>query len=230
VMLALMKSKHDEQEESHWLSVADLMAGLMMVFLFIAIALMLRADKIIDIADLVQQNQTAIYEGLLAEFKNDLNKWGAEIDKHTLTFTFKSPDILFGSDEVHLNKRQKTLLRNFFPRYLNVLENYKNSIEEVRIEGHTSSVYGRMSADDAYFKNMALSQSRTRSVLNYVYLLPEVRPNKLWVKKHLSAVGMSSSRLILDVNGNEDNNASRRVDFRIITNVAEKLKMTLEES
>ena len=44
----LFSSKSMEQEESHWLSVSDLMAGLMMVFLFIAVALMMRTQNIAD--------------------------------------------------------------------------------------------------------------------------------------------------------------------------------------
>ena len=38
------KNKHS-QEEDYWSSVSDLMAGLMMVFLFISISLMMEAKK-----------------------------------------------------------------------------------------------------------------------------------------------------------------------------------------
>ena len=63
---------YDFDEENHWISVADLMAGLMMVFLFIAVALMrsafLERDKIKDIAVAYQDNQVAIYNALMDEF------------------------------------------------------------------------------------------------------------------------------------------------------------------
>ena len=53
----------------HWMSVSDLMAGLMMVFLFISVALMRDAmverDKIKDVAETYQQTQQAIYISLL---------------------------------------------------------------------------------------------------------------------------------------------------------------------
>jgi hypothetical protein len=42
-MRHMLNSRSEEQDDSHWLSVSDLMAGLMVVFLFIAIALMRNA-------------------------------------------------------------------------------------------------------------------------------------------------------------------------------------------
>jgi outer membrane protein OmpA-like peptidoglycan-associated protein len=231
-MQMLLKSKHDEQEESHWLSVSDLMAGLMMVFLFIAIALMRDAfverDKIKQVAVAYQENQVAIFEALTEKFERDLDTWDAEINKDTLTFTFKSPDVLFESGKDELSERYQELLSVFFPRYMQVLEPFKDSINEVRVEGHTSSAWFNASDDDAYFGNMKLSQGRTRSVLQYIYLLPEIEPNKPWVKLHLAAVGLSSSRLIYDEEGREDNSASRRVSFRVITNADIKIKSILQ--
>lgn len=57
-------NKHSEQGE-HWMSVSDLMAGLMMVFLFISVALMMDAtrerDKIKDVAETYEKTQQAIY-------------------------------------------------------------------------------------------------------------------------------------------------------------------------
>ena len=216
-MLILQNTKHDEQEESHWLSVSDLMAGLMMVFLFIAIALMRSAfierDKIKEVAVAYQDNQVAIYDALNGEFANNLIEWNADIDEESLTFTFKSPDVLFKSGSAELKGQYKALLDDFFPRYMAVLMPFKKSINEVRIEGHTSSFWGSRTLDEAYFKNMDLSQQRTRSVLQYIYMLPAVKGERSWIKSHLAAVGLSSSKLIYKENGREDRNASRRVSF-----------------
>jgi len=126
--------------------------------------------------------------------------------------------------------KYEELLGQFFPRYMEVLEPYKPSINEVRVEGHTSSVWRNASDDEAYFDNMKLSQDRTRSVLQYIYRLPKIIPNKEWVKRHLAAVGLSSSRLVLNDNGYEDNRASRRVSFRVITNADIQIKSILEGS
>lgn len=229
----ILNPRHDEQEESHWLSVSDLMAGLMMVFLFIAIALMINAfkerDKIKQVAVAYQENQVAIYESLTNEFADDLERWNAEIDEDTLTFTFKSPDVLFETGSRVLSARYKELLSEFFPRYLNVLRPYQESINEVRLEGHTSSAWNYDTPEDqAYFFNMKLSQDRTRSVLAFVYGLPDTQSQLEWVKAHVAAVGLSSSRLIKE-NGVENAAKSRRVSFRVITNADIQIKRILEE-
>lgn len=146
-MNELLRSPTGEQEETHWLSVSDLMAGLTMVFLFISIALMrdafMERDKIKEIAVAYQENQVSIYNALNDEFKEDLKEWDAVIDEETLTFTFQSPEVLFKTGEMELSQTYKTLLDDFFPRYLEALKPFQPSINEVRIEGHTSSVWNR---------------------------------------------------------------------------------------
>lgn len=234
-MNELLRSPTDGQEETHWLSVSDLMAGLTMVFLFISIALMrdafMERDKIKEIAVAYQENQVSIYNALNDEFKEDLKEWDAAIDEETLTFTFQSPEVLFKTGEMELSQTYKTLLDDFFPRYLEALKPFQPSINEVRIEGHTSSVWNRyVTPQEAYFNNMALSQGRTRAVLDYVYQLQSSAPYRDWIKSSIAAVGLSSSKLIRDSNGKEDRAASRRVSFRVITNSDIQIKRILEGS
>lgn len=223
-------SNTSHENGEHWLTVSDLMAGLMMVFLFIAIVFMMNTqkenDKIKDVAVAYQQNQVAIYEALQTEFKDDLNKWGATIDKETLAFSFQSPDVLFANNEAALSEAYKKILNDFFPRYIDVLRPYRESLNEIRIEGHTSSAGLRGATEaQAYFYNMRLSQGRTRAVLEYAYAL---MPNEsAWIKANIAAVGFSSSRLIMK-DGMEDAAQSRRVSFRAITNADIQIKRILE--
>ncbi|MBB1471012.1 OmpA family protein [Pseudoalteromonas sp. SG41-5] len=225
------KRKQSEEGGEHWLSISDLMAGLMMVFLFIAIVFMRHTmkenEKIKSIAVAYQEKQVAIYESLIKEFDEDLEKWGAEIDRETLAFNFKSPDVLFDNGDIDIKPAFASILDDFFPRYLKVLKPFRSSIDEVRIEGHTSSEWNKDSSDEeAYFKNMRLSQGRTRSVLSYLYsLVPQETP---WIKRNIAAVGFSSSRLIMTEQGIEDTEKSRRVSFRAITNAHIQIKRILE--
>lgn len=225
-------STSNQESGEHWLTVSDLMAGLMMVFLFIAIVFMMitqkENDKIKDVAVAYQENQVAIFEALEAEFKNDLAKWGATIDKETLAFNFQSPDVLFANNDTRLSEAYKDILEDFFPRYINVLTPFRGSLDEIRIEGHTSSAGLRGSTEaQAYFYNMRLSQGRTRSVLEYGYAL---MPNEVdWIKANVAAVGFSSSRLIMK-NNVEDAAMSRRVSFRAITNADIQIKRILESN
>jgi len=222
--------KRRQENGEHWLTVSDLMAGLMMVFLFIAIVFMMITQKenakIKDVAVAYQENQLAIYEALVKEFGADLDRWGATIDKETLAFNFQSPDVLFANNETRLSDAYKAILKDFFPRYIKVLAPFRSSLDEIRIEGHTSSSGLRGSSDtQAYFYNMQLSQGRTRSVLEYGYSL---MPNEAdWIKANIAAVGFSSSRLIMR-DGVEDSDLSRRVSFRAITNADIQIKRILE--
>lgn len=223
-----------EGEGAHWLSISDLMAGLMMVFLFIAIALMRSAfierDRIRIIAVTYQETQVAIYEALMATFEPDLAGWDAHIDQQTLAFEFRSPEVLFAPGQTDIRPRFQEILDDFFPRYLEVLGLFKNEINEIRIEGHTSSDWsGALDGAEAYFLNMALSQGRTRSVLQYVYELPTISADRDWVKQYFAAVGFSSSRLVFDEAGREDADRSRRVTFRVITNAETQIRKILED-
>lgn len=220
-------------DESHWLSISDLMAGLMMVFLFIAITLMrdaiIERDRIKDVAVTYQETLVAIHEALVEEFVDDLPRWDAEIDEETLSFSFQSPDVLFRSGEAEIQPRFKSILEDFFPRYVDVLNGFRGSIDEVRIEGHTSSLWvGAETETEAYFLNMDLSQRRTRRVLQYVYELPVGERHRSWLKRHFSAVGFSSSRPVLDERGKEDQDRSRRVTFRVITNADVQIRRIIE--
>lgn len=231
---SIFGSSKQSDDGEHWLTVSDLMAGLMMVFLFIAIAFMrhvsIERDKIKDVAVAYQENQVAIFDALNSEFTNDLVSWQASIDKETLSFQFDSPEVLFASGESSLKVEFEHILADFIPRYLHVLDKYQSSIDEVRIEGHTSSEWGvGTHPDDAYFFNMSLSQNRTRSVLNYSYFLSKLSSEqRAWIKSSFAAVGLASSHLKLNKDGTENKQKSRRVSFRVITNADIQIRKIVE--
>lgn len=105
---------------------------------------------------------------------------------------------------------------------------FKASINEVRIEGHTSSDWKGLTKDQAYFENMRLSQERTRTVLNYVYKLDTTKSYASWLKSHFSAVGLSSSKLLYNQDGTENKSKSRRVSLRVLTNADIQIKQILQ--
>lgn len=70
---------------------------------------------------------------------------------------------------------------------------------------------------------MKLSQDRTRSVLSFCLLM--VPPaEKEWTIARITANGLSSSHLIYNVDGTENQSLSRRVEFRIRTNAEKQLE------
>ena len=166
---------------------------------------------------------------MCAEFSKDLAKWDAECDSKNLSIRFKSPDVLFDTGKDVLKPQFAIILNDFFPRYIKILSQnkYKDKIEEIRIEGHTSSKWSvGVSSDDAYFLNMQLSQARTLSVLRYVLVNTNIN-NKDWTKNILTANGLSSSKLILNNDGTENQQASQRVEFKVRTNADEYMQEVL---
>lgn len=228
----LFGSRRTSTGGEHWLTISDLMAGLMMVFLLISVALMRSAfldrDRMREVAVAYREGQVAIDQALRREFEHDLEKWDAAIDAENLTFEFRSPEVLFEAGAIALQPRFATILDDFFPRYLRVLRAFETVIDEVRVEGHTSSDWVSATEDEAYFNNMRLSQGRTRSVLEHVYRLPSAPGDRNWVTRKVAAVGFSSSRLVVDATGREDPEASRRVLFRVVTNAETQIRTILE--
>jgi outer membrane protein OmpA-like peptidoglycan-associated protein len=209
------------------------MSGLMLVFLAIAVFFMIQieSDKqdLENIAVLYEELQTGLYEQLQNEFSEDLEFWNAEIDSTTLSVRFREPEVLFEPGRAELRERFTTILTDFFPRYVGVLtgDSYRDHINEVRIEGHTSSDWINLVGLEAYEANMRLSQERTRTVLGYVVRLPGVEDVwDEWLKGRLTANGLSSSRPVI-VGGVEDRDQSRRVEFRVRTDAEEQMEAIL---
>ncbi len=223
--------------EAHWIGLSDLMTGLMVLFLLIAVTYMMRVEastsRIREVAVAYNETRDALYEDLHREFGSDLPKWRAELIKGDLSIRFTDPDILFANGRSDLKPEFQEILRDFFPRYEKILASakYRGAINEIRIEGHTSSEWVTMTTpDDAYFRNMELSQARTRSVLNLVLGLPASVSDRSWLKRYVTANGLSSSQPILDANNGEDFARSRRVVFRVRTDAETRIEKILEAS
>ena len=231
-MFHRITGKNKTDEGSEWLSISDMMTGLMVIFLFIAISYMVQIkdtnEKIYAIAKTYSETHAALYEALMTEFEKDLDRWNAEINRETLSVTFKEPEILFNTGSAEIKPKFQIILSDFFPRYIKLLhdEKFVNDIEEVRIEGHTSSVWENETPGNAYFKNMELSQERTRAVLRYNMDLYQTEKDTVireWLKNKITANGLSSSKLIKRQDGSEDRDRSRRVEFRVRTDAENKI-------
>ncbi|MAD45781.1 MAG: cell envelope biogenesis protein OmpA [Oceanospirillaceae bacterium] len=224
-----------KEQEGHWVAVSDLMAGLMMVFMLISIVFMVNVEqernKVRDVAILYDHLRVQLYEDLKNEFEPDMATWGAELDKD-LTFRFNNTDVLFDKGQAELKPEFKDILADFFPRYMQIIAQpkYRNDILEVRIEGHTSSSWsGALSDDDAYIRNMDLSQERTRSTLGFLLGLQAVHNDKRWLKSHLTANGLSSAKVIRNDDGSENGDRSRRVEFHVRTDAESRIATILDK-
>jgi outer membrane protein OmpA-like peptidoglycan-associated protein len=228
-----LDDRHQTPEQTHWIPLADLMTGLMMVFLLIAITYMVKVEAasqhIREIAVLYERMKVELYDDLRRAFEKDLPRWGAELDRDS-TIRFKEPDVLFPIGSSELKDKFKGILNDFFPRYVSILSSnkYRDAVEEIRIEGHTSSIWSNLPSDQAYFQNMKLSQDRTRSSLQYVLALPAVRDDLSWLRGRITANGLSSAKVIKRPDGSEDYERSQRVEFRVRTDAESRVAKIIE--
>jgi outer membrane protein OmpA-like peptidoglycan-associated protein len=164
-------------------------------------------------------NISELYADLMKEFNKDFTLWDAELLKDGLIFRFKNPELLFAHGSSDLNPKYKLILNDFFPRYLNILDKYKNQIALVRIEGHTSSVYSAAKNEkERYAYNKELSSIRANRVFNYILSIDNsvIKDKKDWLSSSLKPYGMAYNDLIYDKNDKENESLSRRVEFKII--------------
>ncbi|TLD96601.1 hypothetical protein LS71_005965 [Helicobacter jaachi] len=231
-------------KHNQWISISDMMAGIMMIFLLIMVSFMLITQETQE--DLKRQNekllalneamseiaqnysnlQQELYEALLKEFSGDLKKWDAQIDEDN-TIRFNEPEVLFDTGAKQVKKRFKDILDDFFPRYVRILSlpKFQDNIEEIRIEGHTSqSWFSAHTLEERYLGNAELSQARALEVLKYCFNLKSIDGQKEWLIKVFRANGLSFAKPL------NDDEKSRRVEFRVITKANQDLLKILEIS
>ena len=140
----------------------------------------------------------------------------AQVDPNTGDIVLSST-VFFETNSYAIKAEGQALLQRFLPVYLDVLlqDEYADYLGEIIVEGHTDST-------GTYINNLKLSQNRALTVVEYC--LQIVRPEqRLLLQTILTAKGRSSSDLIYDEFGNEDKNASRRVEFKFSLKDAEMI-------
>lgn len=219
--------------DDNWMSFSDIMTGLMVIFMFIAISYIVEVQKKQSERDLVFEEFKATKEQLYAElkneFKDDFSKWEVELDKD-LSIKFANPEVLFQSGRSDIRVNFEDILSEFLPRYFNILlqEKYADKISEIRIEGHTDIVPAPQYDKDPYIGNIKLSQLRSAEVLKFFRDTDYYKNLSSKQEQHLqfwlTANGLSygrtldSNKELTSVSGKEANNEfSRRVEFRIMT-------------
>jgi len=213
------------------MSISDMMSGLMLVFLFISIGFMLEVDadkeKMRDVAAKYRDTQADINEALYTEFEDELKSWNATITKDNRV-VFRSPDVLFAVSSSKIEDKFKTILQDFFPRFLKILRSQKfaDNVQDIKIDGYTSSEWvGATSPEEIYLKNMQLSQKRAYAVLLFCYTLNDesVKTNRKWLEEKLRANGMAFSKT-------EEELHTRRVEFEINMKSEDKIYEILKAS
>lgn len=216
--------------EDHWIPLSDLMTGLMMIFLLVAILFMLqlraKEKQVAEIGKGYVDLKSDLCGALKSNFQGERD---IAVDPGcNLSIRFTNSENQFDIGRSDVKPQFQRELEEFFPKYLSVLtsDKFKDFVEEVRIEGHTSRQWGTppLPEEQAYYKNMALSQDRSRSVLEYVLSIRAVRTpsNLAWLIPRLTANGLSSVSPV-KIDGVINDRQSQRVEFRIRTKSESRL-------
>jgi flagellar motor protein MotB len=135
--MALSKKKTNS-EEGNWISFSDIMTGLMVIFMFIAVSYMLEVQKKQkqrdDLFEEFQATKESIYLSLDSAFREDFLRWKVELDKD-LSIKFTNPEVLFESGQTNIRPEFQEILNNFLPRYFEIIlqDKYKEKIYPLRL-------------------------------------------------------------------------------------------------
>lgn len=224
------------EKHNVWMSVSDLMTGLMIIFLFIAIAYMIQVQENQTVLTDYVETRSKLYDKLQSEFKDRPADWQLVIGKD-LSMKFNNPEVLFATGSADLTPKFKEILDEFLPKYIDILiqDTLRHRIKEIRIEGHTDNVKFAGSKNDPFIDNARLSQQRSLAVLKYLREMPAIQEYTPEQQKMLeywfTANGLSYGKA-LDKDGEYtfvsgepiDKGLSRRVEFRIVTDGDEILE------
>jgi outer membrane protein OmpA-like peptidoglycan-associated protein len=230
----MKRSKDIESSENPFsLSIGDLMAGVLFIFVLLLASTMLdiqqKAEADAEIASRYNNIKSELYLDIAKEFRDDLASWNAVVDSTDLSVRFLTNEAVdakvsyFSKGSSIPQDSYKSILSDFFPRFMKIISDprYREAIEEIRIEGHTDS-------DGGYMYNINLSQSRAREVLNYCLNISDAMEGGKeimdWARYRITANGLSYSHPILNADGSENKDLSRRVEFKIRTNAEQQLE------
>ena len=207
-----------KSNENEWISISDLMSGLMMIFLFVALALLIpeknENKQVKEVLDNVRSDLNRLNDALDNTFAEDFKKWGA-VRLRDGTVRFQEPRVMFLAGSYKVPERFKKILGSFCPRYAELLKDHFNEeTHEIRVIGHASSEWKAKRLRARSFKNIVLSANRALQVHVLCYDSLNSSQRKWFTKKTIS-VGAGFVHKIKDKEEQEIKWLSRRVEFRV---------------
>ena len=159
---------------------------------------------------------TGIKVKVISLLKNKLGQ-NIQIDPKNGSLRLSSK-ILFDEGDFELKQSSKTALKNaVYDYFKTILENEEinKHIDKISIEGHTNS-------KGTFLYNLELSQKRAYSVMDFLLSLDF--KNKENLKNLIVASGRSFLDPIYNTKGEEDSDASRRIEIKFSLKNEEAIK------
>ena len=198
----------DEGEKPFWISFADLMTALMMLFLIVMAVSLLVVTKRIDTEDQRKRDREQAIENIMEQVRAATSKHeGVTVDDFRIRF---GELLQFRYDDYRIAPGGAKQLRAFVPEILDIAESDvgKRWLKRVVIEGFTDR-------DGDYLYNAKLSLNRGYAVLCTFFERPRADESSL------STAQLSLIRDLFMVGGfsfneaRDTKEASRRVELRL---------------
>jgi len=235
-----------ETESNFWISYADIMAALLLMFILLLTVVILDYQETLS----MRKREIAEQEEAIKEKNRELNEKTKEIDKLlgvreeiilSLQEKFEDTDlkleidsqtgairlpggVFFDTDSIKITDKGKTFLEKFIPQYVEILlgDEFREYVAQIIIEGHTDDI-------GSYMYNLELSQDRAFEVVKLIF-------NKDFIdfkfkddlRSYLTANGRSYSQAIYKENGDIDRERSRRVEFKFRLKDKEMIERLME--
>lgn len=150
----------DEAEKPFWISFADLMTALMVLFLVVMGVALLAVTKSVTERERKQEQHRKNIEKIMERFEEAAKRHqGIKVDKLRQVIDFgQRAQFAFG--DWRLNTQQEEVLRQFVPEILTLANDElgKNILKRIVVEGYTDK-------KGSYLSNLNLSLQRSQRVL-----------------------------------------------------------------
>jgi outer membrane protein OmpA-like peptidoglycan-associated protein len=219
IRILAKKSLKDEAEKPFWISFADLMTALMVMFLLVMSVALLAVTKTVSEVERAEQARRDAIEELLTRVeqatKSDPKFEGIRVhrDRQVIDFQDKAR---FDTASSQLNRDQSRLLRAFIPHVLEIADSPlgKSWLKRIVVEGFADK-------RGTYLFNLNLSLQRSQRVLCVLLSPPEAdeKPlsnRELQLVRQLFLVGgysSNSQKKVLE----ESRRIELRLEFRRVT-------------
>lgn len=218
-------SNEKEEKPNFWISYADVMAGLLLVFILILTVVIIdynmsleeQTEALAEQREELEQKEerinelTGLREDIIRALQEEFADSDLDMEIDSETGAIRLPGgVFFDTDSSEVTDEGAEFLAEFVPTYVNILlsEDFREYVSQIIIEGHT---------DDRgdYMYNLNLSQERAFSVVTKIYSddFPSFEKKNMLLE-YLTANGRSYSQPILDETGEIDRDRSRRVEFK----------------
>jgi len=194
-------AKYNEEEADDtgaWLSISDLMSGLLMVF---ALLLIVALAQITQVSEQSKNTRVIIIQGI----NDGLSNAGIDVKADPETGDISILDsVLFAQNDYKLKHTGQEFLKQFIPVYANVIfqsDTIADEVIRIVVEGHSSS-------EGKFSHNMRLSVLRANSVSEYIEQMDFSHKARFFKKVLISGRGA------IDANKTQALAKDRKVMFR----------------